>query len=188
GTAYTFTVAATNAIGTGPDSTASTTITPTATPSRYSNVVFSDGFESGSLCAWDGAVGSGSVAATGAAAHAGGFGARMTNAAGQFGVLIKRLASPLPDSSVSFWVRTAPGSGLQSVAQARDDSGSQAMWALLYDANRNGFYFYPFRGTSASEIYTGAGSAGANTWVKVEIQYTATATGGAQLYLNGQTR
>ena len=125
----------------------------------YTNVVFSDGFESGSLSSWDVAGGNGSVAASGAAAHAGTFGARMTNASGQFGILIKRLAAPAPDSSVSFWVRVAAGSGLQTVAQARDDSSSQTMWALLYDQSRNAFYFYPFQGSGATEVFTGTGSA-----------------------------
>ena len=62
------------------------------------------------------------------------------------------------------------------------------MWDLYYDGGQHGFWFYPHQGTSGSEIFTGANSAPANVWTQVEVQYTATATGGAQLLLNGQTQ
>src|SRR5262249_32855115 len=61
GTAYAFPVAATNAVGTGPASSPSGSVTPAST---YTNVVFSDGFESGSTSAW-------TVAGTGTASAAG---------------------------------------------------------------------------------------------------------------------
>src|SRR5262245_10207142 len=112
----------------------------------------------------------------------------MTISSGQYGLLVKNFASPLPDSSVSFWVRVGPGGGLESIAQARDQSSSQHIWGLLYDGSQHGFYFYPFRGSSSTEIFTGRDSAGADTWVKVEIQYNASSDGGARIYLNGQTQ
>src|SRR5207237_2765366 len=71
GTAYTFRVAATNGAGTGPDSAASAPITP---QQGYANLIFGDGFESGSLSAWDGAPGTGSATVVAAAAHAGTYG------------------------------------------------------------------------------------------------------------------
>ena len=188
GTAYTFTVAAINSVGTGPDSAASAAVTPAAAVSRYSSVVFSDGFESGSLSAWDGVSGTGSVTVGSAGAHSGSDGLRMVNASGQFDLVTKTLSSGLPDSSVSFWVRVGSGGGLQTLAQARDQSSSQTMWGLLYDGTQQGVYFYPYTGSGATEIFSGAGSVPANTWVQIEIQYTATSTGGAQLFINGQTK
>jgi peptidoglycan/xylan/chitin deacetylase (PgdA/CDA1 family) len=186
GTAYTFTVAAINAIGTGPESAASSPVTPVA--SRYSGVAFADGFESGSLSAWDGSPGTGSASAVAGAAHSGSYGLRLSNTSGQYGVVIKSLPSALTDSSVSFWVRFGAVGGVRMVAQTRDQASSSSMWGLLYDGGQHGFWFYPYRGSSSTEIFTGANSAPANTWVKVEVQYTATSTGGAQLYVNGQTK
>jgi Fibronectin type III domain len=159
-----------------------------ATSSSYPNVVFSDGFESGSLGAWDGAFGTGLVGVLGSAAHSGANGLRITNSPGQYALVLKKLDSPLADSSVSFWARVAPGGGLQTLAQARDLSSSLTMWGLLYDGNQQALWFYPYSGTGSREIFTGAGSAPVGSWFKVEVQYTATSTGGAQLYVNGQTR
>ncbi|HXY86783.1 MAG TPA: fibronectin type III domain-containing protein, partial [Gaiellaceae bacterium] len=159
-----------------------------ATSSSYPSVVFSDGFESGSLSAWDGFGGSGSSSVVGAAAHSGSYGLRLSNASGQFGLVVKTLSAALPDSSTSFWVRFGSVGGLRTVAQARDQGSSSTMWALLYDGGQHGLYFYPYKGSSSTEIFTGANSVPANTWVKVEVQYTATSTGGAQLFVNGQTQ
>jgi len=188
GTAYTFTVAAVNKTGIGPASAVSSPITPTVSVTRYTSTVFSDGFESGNLNAWTGAAGTGSVSVTGAASHSGSYGARLTNAPGQFELLSDTLPQALEDSSVSFWVRVAAGGGLETLAQARDQSSSQTMWGLLYDGTRQGLYFYPYTGSGSTEIWTGAGSMPVNTWVKIEIDYEASSTGGAQLYIDGQTQ
>jgi len=88
----------------------------------YTSVVFSDHFESGTLASWNGLLGNGTAAVDATAAHAGGYGLHLTNGTGQFQALVKALPAALPDSSVSFWVRIAPGAGYQTVAQARDDS------------------------------------------------------------------
>src|SRR5947207_1985200 len=56
-------------------------------------------------------------------------------------------------------------------------------------SNRNGLIFFPYSATGSTEIFTGSGSMPVNTWTQVEVQYTASATGGgAQLYVNGQTQ
>ena len=47
---------------------------------------------------------------------------------------------------------------------------------------------YPYTGSGSTEIGTGANSVPVETWAQVEVQYTASATGGARLYLNGQTQ
>jgi hypothetical protein len=62
------------------------------------------------------------------------------------------------------------------------------MWDLAYDGGQHTLFFYPYSATGSTEIATGAGTAPANTWIKVEIQYTATAVGGARIYLNDQTQ
>jgi titin len=185
GTAYTFTVAATNAIGTGPNSSPTSAITPAA---GYANVIFSDGLESGSLSAWNGYAGTGSGTAVAAAAHSGSFGLRLSNTSGQFGLVTKVLSAPVADSSTSFWVRFGSGTGLRELAEARDQGSGSTMWALLYDGTQHGLWFYPFKSSSSTEIFTGANSVPANTWTKVEVRYTATAAGGAALFINGQTQ
>src|SRR4051794_14155729 len=154
----------------------------------YTSIVFADGFESGNLSNWDGLLGNGSATATAAAAHTGTYGLRLSNASGQFQVLAKGLPQPLVDSSTTFWVRIASGSGYQTVAEARDGSSGPHMWDLAYDGGAQGFWLYPYSNTGSSAIFTGNGSAASGTWVKVEIQYTATATGGAQIFINGQTQ
>ena len=188
GTPYTFTVAAINSAGTGPASTASSAVTPTAGSSGYSTVVFADGFESGTLSAWNGNTGTGSATVTAAAAHTGSFGLRLTNTSGQFDVVGKLLASPLIDSSTSFWVRFSETSGITTVAEARDQSSSYDLWALQYDATHKGLWFYPYKGTASAQIYTGNSTVPAGTWTHIEVHYTATATGGAELLINGQTQ
>ena len=158
-----------------------------AVSTSYPNAVFSDGFESGSLSAWDPNP-SGTISVVAGAAHSGAFGARLTNPAGQASVMTKTFGWPLPDSSVGFWVRVGSAAGLESVAQARDQSSSAILWALLYDPTQRAFWFYPRRGSASTEIFTGANTAPLNTWLHIEVRYTASATGGAQLYINGQTQ
>src|SRR5207253_8812593 len=50
------------------------------------------------------------------------------------------------------------------------------------------FLFYPFTGSGSTEIFTGAASVTPGTWTKVEVQYTATSTGGGRIYVNGNTQ
>src|SRR5580765_198075 len=160
----------------------------TGPPNSYTTQVFADGFESGSLLAWDGLLGNGSATVLPTAAHTGGFGLELSNAPQQFQVAVKALPSPLADSSTSFWVKIAAGTGFQMVAQARDSASSAHMWDLAYDGGQHTFYFFPYSATGSTEIATGAGTAPSDTWIHVEIQYTAPATGGARLYLNDQTQ
>ena len=155
----------------------------------YTSVVFSDGFESGSLSNWNGLLGNGSATVVASAAHTGTSGLHVSNAAGQFQVLVKAFPTPMIDTSVSFWARVATGGGVETIAQTRDDSTSQHMWDLAYDGTRQGLIFIPDPTGGSTEIFTGLNTAPADTWFKVEVQYTATATGGgAQLYLNDQTQ
>jgi len=155
---------------------------------NYSNTVFSDGFETGSLAAWSLVGGNGSITASTAAAHSGSSGVRLTNVSGQYGVLAKNLASPAKDSATEFWFRAGSGAGFEQVAQARDASSSQMQWGLMYDGGSQAFWFFPRQESGGPQIFTGGNSVPSNTWVKVRIDYTATATGGAQLYINGQTQ
>ena len=185
GTAYTFTVAATNSVGTGSPSTATPPLTPSV---GYSELRFADGFESGDLVAWNGAPGNGTTSVTGAAARQGNYGLRMVNTTGQYSFLVKALSSAIADSSSIFWVKLGSGSGLQMVAQARDTSSSANMWQLYYDWGRGGFVLYPFTNTGSTEIFTGVGTGTPGSWMKVEVQYNASATGGSRLYLNGLTQ
>ena len=182
GTAYTFTVAATNSVGTGSPSTATPPLTPSV---GYSELRFADGFESGDLVAWNGAPGNGTTSVTGAAARQGNYGLRMVNTTGQYSFLVKALSSAIADSSSIFWVKLGSGSGLQMVAQARDTSSSANMWQLYYDWGRGGFVLYPFTNTGSTEIFTGVGTGTPGSWMKVEVQYNATLPAARACYRTG---
>ena len=187
GTAYTFKVAARNSAGTGPDSGASDPVTPTA--SAYTDAVFSDDFESGSLSAWTQTLGTGSAAAAAAAADHGVYGLRLANAAGQATLEAKTLSRTVDDSSTRFSFRTSATSGFVAVAEARDSASSGHMWTLLYAAGSHAFLFYPYTATGSVAIDTGAGSApGANTWMDLEVRYDAASGGAAQLFIDGRTQ
>jgi titin len=189
GSTYTFTVAAVNAVGTGNPSAPSGQLTPDASATAYP--VFSDGFEGGSLAAWNGTSGTGLVSVTAAAAYKGSFGVRLDNALAQYSVVSKRLPAAVVDSSTRFAFRSSLSAGTQVIAQARDEASSGRMWELHYDAGRQGLYFYPYRGTSSVEVFTGAKTVPVSTWSEVAVRYTATSSGvrgGAQLYINGRTK
>jgi hypothetical protein len=175
-------VAAISAVGTGADSAASAAVTPAATTS-----LFADDFEAGTTANWSSG-GNGTVTVSAAAAHAGSFGLRFTNTSGQSDVLVKTLSSAPTTSTTEFWVRVGSAGGFESIAQERDSTSGSVVWALLYDSGSQQFWFYPFNGSSATEIGTGAGSAPLNTWIKVDVKFTATTTGGASISLNGQTQ
>jgi endoglucanase len=160
----------------------------TTSPS-YPQTVFSDGFESGSVNAWDGPSGTGLVTVTAAAAHRGSYGAQITNTSSQYGLITKTLPSPLVDSSAGFWARVTPGGGIQTLAEARDATNSHTVWSIVYDPNQQGLYFYPYDGSgNSTAIFTGAHTAPPGTWFHVEVRYTATSSGGAQLMMNGHTQ
>jgi endoglucanase len=151
--------------------------------------VFSDGFESGTLAAWDGTLGPGSVSVLAAAAHTGSFGARLADSAGQYAVLGKRLPSSLTDSYTRFAVRFTGTTGTTTVAYGRDDSNNVTRWILYYDPGSQGFTYYIFNGAGLSTgITTGSGVAPLNTWVTVELRYTGTASGGGQIWVNDVTQ
>jgi hypothetical protein len=187
GTAYTFTVAATNSAGTGTASAPTIAITPTSSP--YSQTIFTDGFESGGLTNWNQSIGNGAFSVSAAGARQGSYGLRLNNAAGQYAIQTKTLSSALVDSSTRFWVRIGATSGFVTVAQARDANSSGRMWELLYNASSRGFYFFPYRSAGSVEVYTGNNSTpAAGTWMEIEVRYRATNPGGAQIYINGQTQ
>ena len=74
------------------------------------------------------------------------------------------------------------------IAQARDGSSSVHMWDMYYDATHHGIILDTYRSSGSDEIFSGNNTLPANTWTKVEVQYTATTGGGARLLLNGATQ
>ena len=176
GTTYTFRVAATNAVGTGPNSAASPAVTPKLALAQYTNLAFADGFETGNFSNWTGGTqGTGTASVQTVAAHSGTYGARITTLETQYAYFSKGLASPLQDSLTTFWIRTGSGSRVATVAQARDDASALNMWALDYDGARDGFIFYPYRQSGSTEIFTGNNTAASGVWIKVQIEYKADA-------------
>src|SRR4029077_14161561 len=149
-------------------------------------LVFSDGFESGTLNQWDSSIGTGSATVVAAAAHTGNFGARLTNASsGQYTVLVKQLSTPLDDSYTRFGVRFTGTAGLTTVAYGRDGTSSAIRWILYYSPTTKSFNYYLFNGSGTSTaIMTSNGSAPLGTWLTVELRYSGTTTGGGQIWVN----
>ncbi len=58
----------------------------------------------------------------------------------------------------------------------------------MYDGTQHALTLYAYTATGSNQLSTTVNSVPANTWVQVEVQYTATATGGVRLYINGQTQ
>jgi len=151
--------------------------------------IFSDGFESGTLTAWDGAQGTGSTTVIAAGAHTGAFGVQLQNTTGQYAFLVKHLPTSLGDSYTRFAVRFSGLSGVTAVAYGRDDSSSVYRWILYYDPSSQAFTYYLFNGSGVSTaITTPNGVAPQDTWVTVELRYNGTATGGGQIWLNDVTQ
>ena len=190
GTAYTFIVAATNSVGTGGNSVASTAVTPRPALSQYTNVVFSDGFETGNLSQLD--------RHRPGIGHDFGRGRRRAyrwvrrahrHARDPVRLLREDAFDPARGQRHDVLDQDGHGHTVATVAQARDGSSSSVMWQLAYDGARQGFVFYPFRSVGSTEIFTGPNTAASGTWLKVSVEYKADAVGGgAQLYVNGQTQ
>jgi endoglucanase len=153
-----------------------------------SSVAFRDGFESGSVTAWTNSAGSGQAAVVTAAVHSGSYGLRLTNASGQSEKVVKTLRDPLTDSTTEFWMRVNSASGVETVAEALDHAGTGREWVLNYDPSQQAFRFYPYNGTTSTQILTAKNTAPLNTWLKVVVDYNANANGGAQLHVNGHTQ
>ena len=62
------------------------------------------------------------------------------------------------------------------------------MWDLYYNWNTQSLILDAYRATGADEVTTGPGSVLPGGWVKLSVQYTATSTGGARLYVNDVTQ
>ena len=77
-------------------------------------------------------------------------------------------------------MKVAAGNGSQTVAQARDNGSAAHMWDLMYDGTQHALTLYAYTATGSNQLTTTVNSVAANTWVQVEVQYTATATGGAR--------
>jgi hypothetical protein len=152
--------------------------------------IFSDGFESGTLAAWDGTIGPGTISVTSAAARTGAFGLRLADSSSsQYAVVWKRLSTPLNDSFTRFSVRFTGLTGSTTVAYGRDESSNSVRWILYYNASSQSFDYFVFNGSGASTgISTAAGSAALGAWLTVELRYTGTTTGGGQIWINGVTQ
>ena len=63
----------------------------------------------------------------------------------------------MTDSSETFWVRLNSGSGLQTIAEARDGSSSAHMSDLYYNWNTQSLVLKAYRASGADEASTGPG-------------------------------
>ena len=171
---------------TGPASAQTPPVTPRAALSQYTDTIFSDGFESGTLSNWNTRRAPALVSRR-RAAHTGGSALRVATLETQYAYDVKALNGSIDGQPHEFLGRTRLGARAATVAQARDSSSSINMWMLMYDGTRHGLILYPYNSAGAStEIFTGVElGAPAVSGHKVQVQYTGTARGTARIYVNG---
>ena len=159
--------------------------TPAPTPGP-GGVYFADDFESGTLSHWAAPAGTGTVAVETSVVHGGTQAVSLTNAAGQFCVLQGQLVGGGQSQTfTSFAFQIANASVTATLAEGRDSSGNP-MWAVVYDAGRHGLDTYFWNGARTRfDLYSATNLITSGTWYTLEVQLTETATGHAEVWLNG---
>jgi hypothetical protein len=153
-------------------------------------VYFKDGFESGDFSQWTLASGdsSGQRTVQTAVVNSGTRAASFTNASGQYAYIYAGLPGGAESQTFTrmYFQMTSNAAGTM-LAIARNANGGNT-WEMDYDPNRKGLdvYFWNSSGGTYS-LFSPSNSIVANTWYSVEIQDTQTASGEAQVWLNGNS-
>ncbi|HEU5440862.1 MAG TPA: N,N-dimethylformamidase beta subunit family domain-containing protein [Ktedonobacterales bacterium] len=159
---------------------------PPPPPGTY----FTDGFESGTFSAWTSATGTGTISVESSIASSGAFAAQITNGSGQSGSMRANLVGGAETLTYTrFYFRVAsPGSATTTLAQGLDGTG-HPLWSVIYDAGRKGIDAFVWNGTRATryDLYSNMNIVAPDAWYGLEVEANQTATGHAQIWLNGAT-
>jgi hypothetical protein len=173
--------------GTQTISLSGTGVTPPPPPPPSNGVYFSDGFESGNLSQWSAPSGSGLASAQATVTHTGSYAAALTNASGQYISLSAGLiggGEALTYTSFAFRV-ASPATATSTLAQGKDANGN-LMWAIVYDAGRQGLDVYVWNGARARyDLYSNGNVIAPDTWYTLEIEVNEVTAGHAEVWLNG---
>jgi hypothetical protein len=153
----------------------------------YTDIRFTDGFESGDLTTggWAKLL-DGAADALAAAAHSGAYGLRMVNTGSQSQILRKTLAATIDKSSIRFWVRPAAGGASRQLGDARDAGGGH-VWDLYWDAATGALTCYVFKPVAGGSVQLDApaGAVPVGAWTQIEIEVDAVSSGAARLLVGG---
>ena len=163
-------------IGTG-----STPPPPPPPPGTY----ISDGFEGGSLSAWNPS-GTGQATAQTSVVNSGTYAAALTNTSGQYEIMQQNLAGGAQSLTYTrFYFRYTAGMGTSTIATGTNSNGSN-VFALVFDAGRQGIDGYFWNGAGARfDLYTNTNVLTPDTWYAIEIQFNEATSGTATIYING---
>jgi hypothetical protein len=144
----------------------------------------SDGFESGSVSAWNPG-GTGQATAQTSVVNTGTYAAALTNASGQYEILQQNLSGGAQTLTYTrFYFRYTAGMGTTTLATGGGATGN--MFAIVFDSGRQGLdgYFWNDARTRY-DLYTNANVLTPNTWYSIEIAFNESTAGSATIYING---
>ena len=160
------------------------TVALTGTGALPAGTYLADGFESG-LGLWT-TTGNGSATVQSTVVNSGATAAALANTAGQYvGIYANLNGGPQAQTYSRFCFNLASLSGTTVLAQGRDTTGA-TVWEVDYDGGSKGLDIYLWNGARArTDLYTAANLLLSNKWYCAEVQANETATGHAEVWLNG---
>lgn len=155
-------------------------------PPPADGIYFQDGFESGNLVNWHAPSGTGTASAESTIVNSGSYAMQLVNGSGQYeGITADLLGGGEALTYTRVYFNVGAGASTTTLAEGRDDAGD-IMWVTDYDAGRKGIdaYFWNAARTRY-DVYSSTNIVSPNTWYGIEVEVNETATGTAQIWLDG---
>lgn len=155
-------------------------------PPPADGVYFKDGFEGGNLTAWHAPAGIGAATVQGSVVNSGSYAAALVNQTGQYEAInADLLGGGEALTYTRLYFNVGAGASTTTLAQGRDDA-NEAMWVVVYDAQRHGLDAYFWNGARTRyDIYTTMNIVAPNTWYGLEVESNEVAAGHVEIWLNG---
>ena len=165
--------------------------TPAPPPSPLpSGTYLRDGFEAGNLNQWSlDSNSTGQIGPETTTVNSGTWGAMFSNSAPNSYVTTAQNLQPGAQAQTYtrfyVYIPTAMASGVATLAAGTDANG-KILWVIQYDGSSKGLDIYVWDGAgNRTPLFTNQNVIKANIWAAVEIQFTETSSGGAQVWVDG---